>query len=76
MSVDLVGTDVEVVRWLSEGSAKVTPGVLYFDLKKLKDNLRNIVQGTRNKKKDLKNDYEKIRTVGKGLLKTFFLPFL
>ncbi|RXG53310.1 putative serine/threonine-protein kinase nek3 [Armadillidium vulgare] len=73
MSFDLVGTDVEVIRWLAEGTDKITPGALYFDMRKLKDNLRNPIQGTRSKKKDIKSEYEKIRTVGKGAFGTAVL---
>ena len=62
-----MGSDVEVTRWLSDGSTKITPGELYFDKRKLKENLRTIGKSTRNKKKNLSKDYEKIRTVGKGI---------
>ena len=74
MSVELHGSDVEIVRWEPEGSSKVSPGQLYFDLKALKDNMKNIGLNTKLKKKEINKHYEKVRTVGKG--KKLFIIFI
>lgn len=65
MSVDLQGTDVDVIRWKGEGSTKVYLGELYFDQKKLKDSVKMAGPAAKTRKKDMDN-YEMIRTVGKG----------
>ena len=72
MSVELNGTDVEIVRWEPEGSRRVSPGELYFDLRALKENMKNIGLNTKLKKKDINKHYEKIRTVGKGTISYIF----
>ena len=66
MSVDLQGTDVEVIRWRDKGSTTVALGELYFDQKKLKDGAKMAGPAAKTRKKDMEN-YEMIRTVGKGL---------
>ncbi|XP_066971421.1 serine/threonine-protein kinase Nek8-like isoform X2 [Macrobrachium rosenbergii] len=66
LSKDLEGSDVEVTRWGPEGSVAVKLGDLYFNPKKLKDALKTAGNGVKKRVKDIDNDYEKIRTVGKG----------
>nr|XP_027223606.1 serine/threonine-protein kinase Nek8-like [Penaeus vannamei] len=46
----------------------MTLGALYFDLRKLKGALKTAGGGVKKRTKDLDNDYEKIRTVGRMAL--------
>ncbi|KAK7065524.1 hypothetical protein SK128_006706 [Halocaridina rubra] len=73
LSKDLKGSDVEVSRWSPDGSVTVSLGELYFDLRKLKDSLKTAGNGTKKRHKNIENDYEKIRTVGKGAFGTAIL---
>ena len=73
MSVDLQGHDVSVMRWGGTGPTKLALGDLYFDQKKLKDGVKMAGQGAKTRTKDMDN-YEMIRTVGKGKIKYSDLP--
>ncbi|KAF2367178.1 Protein kinase domain [Trinorchestia longiramus] len=72
MSVDVQGTDVEVIRWKGNGSSKIHLGELYFDLKKLKDCAKLAGSAAKTRQKNMDN-YEMIRTVGKGAFGTAVL---
>ncbi|XP_037787785.1 serine/threonine-protein kinase Nek9-like [Penaeus monodon] len=69
LATDLQASDIEVEPFVPEdgsGQASTTLGALYFDLRRLKEALKTAGGGVKKRKKDLDNDYEKIRTVGKG----------
>ncbi|XP_047483303.1 serine/threonine-protein kinase Nek8-like [Penaeus chinensis] len=69
LATDLQASDIEVEPFVPEdgsGQASTTLGALYFDLRRLKEALKTAGGGVKKRTKDLDNDYEKIRTVGKG----------
>ncbi|XP_018009884.1 serine/threonine-protein kinase Nek8-like [Hyalella azteca] len=72
MSVDLQGTNVDVIRWKGGGTSKIHLGELYFDLKRMKNFAKMAGNAAKTRQKDMDN-YEMIRTVGKGAFGTAVL---